>query len=88
MLMYVLFNIKKDDVNKIYNNKIDFIRVLGFNDLGKNYLNELKKDINIYTNIKEGINDVFDIELKVSKILDNIFDINLLKNEQNAPIKK
>ena len=27
MLAYVLFNIKKDDINKIYEDKIDFIRI-------------------------------------------------------------
>ncbi len=88
MLAYVLFNIKKDDINKIYEDNIDYIRVLGFNKNGKEYLNSLKKNINIYTNIKEGINKALDIELKVSKILDNIFDINLLKNEQSTPIIK
>ena len=88
MLDYILFNIKKKDINEIYEKDINFIRVLGFNNKGKEYLNSLKKNVNIYTNIKEGINDIFDIELKISKILDNIYDINLLKNEQSSPIRK
>ena len=88
MLDYILFNIKKKDINEIYEKDINFIRVLGFNNKGKEYLNSLKKNVNIYTNIKEGINDIFDIELKISKILDNIYDINLLKNEQSSPIIK
>ena len=86
--MYILFDVKKDIINKIYDNEINFIRVLGYNDKGKEYLNKIKKNINIYTNIKENINDILDIEINVSKILDTIFDINLLKNEQNKPIKK
>jgi len=88
MLDYILFNIKKKNINEIYEKEINFIRVLGFNNKGKEYLNSLKKNVNIYTNIKEGINDIFDIELKISKILDNIYDINLLKNEQSSPIIK
>ena len=88
MLAYILFNIKKDDINEIYNNKIDFIRVLGYSNKGKDYLNNIKKDVNIYTNIKEGINKALDIEIKISKILDTIFNLDLLKSEQGAPIEK
>ena len=88
MLAYILFNIKKNDINEIYNNKIDFIRVLGYSDKGKKYLNEIKKDVNIHTNIKEGINKALDIELKISKILDSIYNLDLLKHEQGAPIDK
>ncbi|MBQ7641904.1 MAG: nucleotidyltransferase family protein [Acholeplasmatales bacterium] len=88
MLAYILFNIKKNDINEIYSNKIDFIRVLGYSDKGKKYLNEIKKDVNIYTNIKEGINKALDIELKISKILDSIYNLDLLKHEQGAPIDK
>ena len=88
MLAYILFNIKKNDINEIYNNNIDFIRVLGYSDKGKKYLNEIKKDVNIYTNIKEGINKALDIELKISKILDSIYNLDLLKHEQGAPIDK
>jgi len=84
MLYYILFNIKKDDINKLSN--IDFIRVLGFNEIGNNYLSKIKNDIKIYTNIKNGINNILDIELKVSKILDSIYNIDLFKNEQKAPV--
>ncbi len=87
MLIYILFDIKKDIINKIYDNDINFIRVLGYNNNGKEYLNKIKKNNNIYANIKEGINDVLDIELNVSKILDNIYNLNLLKDEQNKPIE-
>ena len=87
MLIYILFDIKKDIINKIYDNDINFIRVLGYNNNGKEYLNKIKKNINIYTNIKKGINDILDIELNVSKILDNIYNLCLLKDEQNKPIE-
>nr|MCR5350580.1 nucleotidyltransferase family protein [Acholeplasmatales bacterium] len=70
------------------NDDISFIRVLGFNNLGKDYLKSIKKNINIYTNIKEDINMILDIELKTSKLLDSIYNINLLKLEQKGPIYK
>ena len=87
MLIYILFDIKKNIINKIYDNDINFIRVLGYNNNGKEYLNKIKKNIIIYTNIKEGINDILDIEINVSKILDNIYNLCLLKDEQNKPIE-
>ena len=87
MLVYILLNIKKNDINEIYSNDIDFIRVLGYSDNGKNYLSEIKKNLNIYTNIKEGINKALDIELKASKILDAIYNNDLFKLEQKGPIK-
>ncbi|MBO5542610.1 MAG: nucleotidyltransferase family protein [Acholeplasmatales bacterium] len=87
MLVYILLNIKKNDINEIYSNDIDFIRVLGYSDNGKNYLSEIKKSLNIYTNIKEGINKALDIELKASKILDAIYNNDLFKLEQKGPVK-
>ena len=87
MLVYIFLNIKKNDINEIYSNDIDFIRVLGYSDNGKNYLSEIKKNLNIYTNIKEGINKALDIELKASKILDAIYNNDLFKLEQKGPVK-
>lgn len=86
MLMYILFNIKKDEMNKI--NEPNYLRVLGYSKKGKEYLNAIKKDVSIYTNIKEGLNPVLDIELKVSKVLDSIYDLGLLNNEQKGPKEK
>ena len=86
MLMYILFNIKKDEMNKI--SPPNYLRVLGYSNKGKEYLNQIKKDVPIYTNIKEGINNVLDIELKISKILDSIYHLDLLKKEQKGPLTK
>jgi len=88
MLMYILFNITKDVINKIYQDDINYIRVLGYTNIGKEYLNKMKKNINIYTNIKEGINDILDIEIKISKNLDNIYNTNIFNLEQKGPITK
>ena len=86
MLMYILFNIKKDEMNKLESPKS--LRVLGYSTKGKEYLNTLKKNTKVYTNIKEGIEDIYDIELKVSKVLDSIYGLDLLKKEQKGPITK
>jgi len=86
MLIYILFNIKKDEINKIYQEDINFIRVLGYSKHGKKYLSKNKKKITIYTNIKDGINNVLDIEFKISKILDFIYNTNLIELEQKGPI--
>lgn len=87
MLIYILMNITKTDTNEILNNDISFIRVLGFNDIGKDYLNKIKKDIKIYTNIKNTDHLALAIELKISKILDSIYDTNLLELEQRGPLR-
>lgn len=85
LLMDVLFNLTKDDLKESLND--DYIRILGFNDKGKRLLNGLKKNIKIYSNIKDGINKSLDIELRISRILDLIYKTNLFTQEQKGPIK-
>ena len=64
------------------------IRILGFNENGQNILKELKDNANIYTNIKEGINNTFDFEIKIAKTLDLIYHTNFTKQEITKPIIK
>jgi len=77
-----LLDIKSNDIN--YEN---YIRVLGFNEKGKKLLNDIKKDVVVYTNIKEGINEAFDLEIKADKILDIVYKENLLIQDLKGPIK-
>nr|MCR5786418.1 nucleotidyltransferase family protein [Acholeplasmatales bacterium] len=63
-------------------------RVLGFNKNGRKYLSTLKKDIDIYTSIKNGINKEFDLEIHTDKILDIVYKENLLSKEIKGPIIK
>ena len=88
LLLYVLFNITKDEANTILTNNIDYIRVLGFNNKGKEYLSSIKKETTIYTNLKNNINPIIDIELKISKILDMIYNTKIFIQEQQKPIIK
>lgn len=84
---YLLFQIKKESVERCINS-LDFVRVLGYSEKGLEYLGTIKKETKIYTNIKNGLNEILDIELKISKILDLVYDTNLMKLEQSKPIKK
>ena len=65
----------------------NYIRVLGFNNNGREYLNIIKKETQIYTSIKNGINREFDIEILASKILDMVYQSDLVKKELKGPIK-
>ena len=64
ILSYILFNIKKEDINS----KLDYIRILGFNKKGKEILNNIKKeiDIPILTNYD---NKYLSKDLEITKIL-------------------
>lgn len=68
MLVHILCSFTKEEASSCKNN--EYIRILGFNDNGKNYLNKVKKETNIpiitgYSNISSKI---LDIEYRVSSI--------------------
>ena len=65
LLIYILFDYKKDE-----HNNINYIRILGFNKKGSNYLSSIKKDIKttIITNYSNS-NHLIDIDIRISNIL-------------------
>lgn len=71
-------------VNK-FDDNYQYTRVLGYSSNGKKYLNLNKKKLNILTNIKENICYVLDSELKIAKVLDNVYNTNFLSLEQSKP---
>ena len=83
MLMHILLNIKKID-----NNKEIYLRVLGFNDIGRNYLKQIKKDLDVINTCKQGINKALDIEINATYIYSLITgDNSLIEREyKNKPI--
>ena len=87
MLIAILLNIKKED-----NYKDIYIRILGFNKKGRNYLNKIKKELSIpiYTNYKPNISSTFDIEYKSTFIYSLITNnLSLIEKEyKNRPIIK
>ncbi len=87
ILTHILLNIKKDDLK----NDIDYIRILGFNKKGKNYLNRIKKDINIQiiTKYKDTNSEILDIEKRITKIYALIVNDNSqIEKEFTKPIYK
>ena len=85
ILLSILLNIKKTD-----NNKDIYVRVLGFNDNGRSYLNKIKKTTKTITNYKPNISNVLDIEYNSTFIYSLITNnLELAKLEyKNKPIMK
>lgn len=79
-LVHILCNYEKQEC------KINYIRVLGFNKKGQNYLNKIKKNIDlpIITNYCECLNK----ELEVDKFYSLMTDNNIIKKELIGPIKE
>ena len=85
MLLHILLNISKDD-----NDYMTYIRILGFNQVGRKYLNKIKKEIKIpvFTNYKPNGLKVFDIEYRSTLVYAIIVnDFSLIDKEyKNKPI--
>lgn len=66
--MYTLMNVKSSDINSVFENP--YLRILGFDTIGKQYLNALKKsiDIPLITRVGKKESDLLSLELKVDKI--------------------
>lgn len=67
MLLHILIGFTKDDAKNM--KEISYIRVLGFNDKGQNYLNKIKKSVDVPILSKfERNNKMLDLELKATII--------------------
>jgi len=86
VLMMLANQIKKDDVNKL--SELNYVRVLGFNQKGQEYLKQIKKDTNIITLFKNIPEDYKDIEWKTSCIYSSLLNDgdSYLKQELKGPI--
>ena len=86
ILIAILLDIKKED-----NTKDVYLKILGFNNNGRNYLNKIKKNINIdiFTNYKPNKLNILDLEYKSTFIYSLITNnSSLIKREyQNKPIQ-
>lgn len=67
MLIHILTSFTKEEAKNL---KIDYIRILGFNKNGRNYLNKIKKEINIplITRYKKNISQLLDLEMRITSI--------------------
>ncbi len=67
ILLYILLNITKEESNKL--NSWNYVRILGFNEKGKNYLNKVKKDCPLKIISKfERNNSLLSLELRATTI--------------------
>jgi len=88
MLVHILTNLTKEEAKSL---NVDYIRVLGFNGDGRNYLNKIKKniDVKLVTNYKENISKLFDLEYRINCIYALNTDNKLIKEEfSHNPIIK
>lgn len=79
-LCHILNNFTKE-LKKEFE-KIEYIRILGFNEKGKNYLNSIKKGINlpIITNYKKGYK-MLDYEMEVTSVYNIVMNKKLNRSE-------
>lgn len=85
MLIHILVNLKKEETSL----DIDYIRILGFNSKGKNYLKTIKKEtsIPIITKYKDINSPLLEIEKKASYIYALIVNDNsIIDKEFTKPI--
>lgn len=88
MLIHILTDFTKNEAKNI---KIDYIRILGFNQKGKSYLNSIKKELNIpiITNYKPNFSKLLDLEFRITKIYSLVTNDNNIELEyKNKPIIK
>lgn len=88
MFIHILTNFTNDKVKHL--NNITYIRILGFNHLGKLYLKEIKEEgfIPIITNYSQSDEYSLNYELQVSFIYYSLFDNedNYIKELKSIPI--
>lgn len=84
MLLHILVGFTKEMSKSM--KEIDYIRILGFNDKGRSYLNKVKKEVNlpILSRFKRNFSPILDFELKTTSIYGLINnDRNLIVEEYN-----
>ena len=81
MLLHILCNFTKEKANLF--KEISYIRILGFNDTGKSYLNKVKKDIDIpiISKITREKDPMLEFELETTNIY-NLKNKSIKKEEQ------
>ena len=79
-LMHILCQTKKATLETI---EIPYIRILGMNETGKEYLNSVKKDLKVplISKVTENIHPYLDAELKASMIYSLVSDRDIFKEE-------
>ncbi|CAJ1185531.1 hypothetical protein FD33_GL001720 [Companilactobacillus paralimentarius DSM 13238 = JCM 10415] len=67
LMMYTLLNVKKSEINNVYNNP--YLRILGFDERGKNYLNGLKKgNVDLITRVGKKEQKHLNLEVRADEV--------------------
>lgn len=67
LMIYTLLNVKESEIYNIYKNP--YLRILGFNSVGQNYLKSLKKmDIDLITRVGKKETKTLDLEIRADRI--------------------
>ncbi|MBE6151389.1 MAG: nucleotidyltransferase [Firmicutes bacterium] len=84
MFIHIMTSFTKEEAT---NQELQYIRVLGFNKIGKEYLNSIKKKVSvpIITNIKKKDEELLSINIRCEKIYSLITN-NDLNSYKNPPI--
>lgn len=85
MLIHILIGLTKDDKNNCH---LDYLRVLGFNQIGQNYLNSIRKNLLISLKVKpDSLQEKY--ETRASLIYDLLLNEDTYNFERkHIPIKK
>ena len=93
MFTHILCNFTKEEAKKFKN--IEYIRILGFDINGKQYLNKIKKEIDIpmITNFSSLDSEMLNLEYRATSVYASILDeqnkIKMIESEyKNVPIIK
>ncbi len=93
MFMHILCNITKEEIKQFKH--IEYIRILGFNKLGRDLLKEIKEEINvpIITNFSAFKHPMLDLEFRATCIYASILNetekMKVIESEyKNSPIIK
>ncbi|MEG0364387.1 MAG: nucleotidyltransferase [Erysipelotrichales bacterium] len=82
-IIHLIANISKEDISNI---DVDYIRVLGMNHRGQEYLKSLNTNYNVITRFAQHKNKALDIELKLSRIYGQLAKTNLGEKEYKQPV--
>ena len=87
MFTHILCSFTKEEAKK--NKELKYIRILGFDNIGKKYLNSIKRECNIpiITNIKKENIDLLSLELKCDSIYNLVMNDNTELFKQKPIIK-
>ena len=86
MFIHILIGLTKKDKEKCLRN--EYIRLLGFNDKGKKYINSIKKDTNIpiVSSLKNINSTIKDYNVKAYEIYNMLVDEDILEFEKSNKI--